>query len=349
MTKLGRLPYVHEYTDNRGKLRRYFRRNGIKITLPADVPIDDPKFLRAYALAREGRQDAHASTITGYAIDSVIERYLRSPEFGNLAPSTQKVYRNILKRWASAVGADGRRNGLLPFDQMTPRAVRRMMANRADTPDAANRLLKMIKILWSFCRVESDTFKTQNPTEGVKRFKVKTDGFHSWTDFELRQFEERHPSGSKARLAYALALYTGQRRQDVVRAGWQHVQNNEISVVQEKTQTRLLIRLHRALATELDQAPRENLTFLLTEYNKPFAVAGFGNWFRTRCDEAELPQCSMHGLRKAAGRKLAELGLSSKSISSILGHKTLEEAEKYVRAADQRMLAADAITRWEKE
>ena len=39
-------------------------------------------------------------------------------------------------------------------------------------------------------------------------------------------------------------------------------------------------------------------TFLVTEYGKPFTPAGFGNWFRQRCDEAGLPQCSAHGLRK---------------------------------------------------
>jgi hypothetical protein len=26
------------------------------------------------------------------------------------------------------------------------------------------------------------------------------------------------------------------------------------------------------------------MTFLETEYGKPFTAAGFGNWFRDRCD-----------------------------------------------------------------
>ena len=33
------------------------------------------------------------------------------------------------------------------------------------------------------------------------------------------------------------------------------------------------------------------MTFLLTGQGRPFTVAGFGNWFRDRCNEAGLSQC----------------------------------------------------------
>jgi|SRR5215468_1211887 len=36
-------------------------------------------------------------------------------------------------------------------------------------------------------------------------------------------------------------------------------------------------------------SPRVDLTFLVTEYGRPFTAAGFGGWFRARCDEAGLP------------------------------------------------------------
>jgi integrase len=40
---------------------------------------------------------------------------------------------------------------------------------------------------------------------------------------EVRQFERRYPIGTKARLALALLVFTGQRRSDIVRFGKQHV------------------------------------------------------------------------------------------------------------------------------
>jgi integrase len=60
--------------------------------------------------------------------------------------------------------------------------------------------------------------------------------------------------------------------------------------------------------------------------------------------KAGLPaDCVTHGLRKAAGRRLAEAGCSAKQIMSVLGHKTLAEAGRYTKDAEQRRLAADAF------
>jgi integrase len=81
----------------------------------------------------------------------------------------------------------------------------------------------------------------------------------------------------------------------------------------------------------------------VTSFGKPFTPAGFGNWFRQRCNEAGLPQCSAHGLRKAAARRLAEAGCSNQQIKSITGHKTDKEVARYTAAADQVRLADQAM------
>jgi enterobacteria phage integrase len=59
--------------------------------------------------------------------------------------------------------------------------------------------------------------------------------------------------------------------------------------------------------------------------------------------------CVTHGLRKAAGRRLAETGCSSKEIAAILGHESLKEVERYTKAADQRKLATSAMKRLERQ
>ena len=58
-----------------------------------------------------------------------------------------------------------------------------------------------------------------DPTANVRLRAIKGDGFHTWTEDEIAQFEAHHPIGSKPRLALALLLYTAQRRSDVVRMG----------------------------------------------------------------------------------------------------------------------------------
>ena len=70
-----------------------------------------------------------------------------------------------------------------------------------------------------------------------------------------------------------------------------------------KNRNRKPVTLHLPVLPQLQEAidatPSGNLTFLVTKFGKPFTAAGFGNWFRRRCDEAGLPHRSAHGLRKA--------------------------------------------------
>jgi len=177
----------------------------------------------------------------------------------------------------------------------------------------------------------------------VRRYKSHGNGFHTWTESEIARFEERHPAGTKARLAFALLLYTIQRRSDVVRFGWQHLQGDAIALRQEKTDTPLLIPIHPALADVLAAVPRNNLTFLVNERGKPFTPPSFGNWFRARCNEASLPQCSAHGLRKAGATRLANAGCTTDQIKAITGHKALTEVARYTKGADQAKLSRQAL------
>jgi integrase-like protein len=78
------------------------------------------------------------------------------------------------------------------------------------------------------------------------------------------------------------------------------------------------------------------------------SVDGFSQWIRDAITAAGLPlDCQPHGLRKAAGRRLAEAGCTAHEIMAVLGHKTLAEAERYTREADQARLAMEAMIKLE--
>jgi integrase len=173
-----------------------------------------------------------------------------------------------------------------------------------------------------------------------------------WTLDEIAAFEAYHPIGSKARLALALMLFTGCRRGDVVRLGPQNISQGRLRYRQSKNENRNPIEVDipvlPALATIVTETPSGHLTFLVTEYGKPFSVAGFGNKFRDWCDQVGLPVCSAHGLRKAMCARLAESGATSHEIMAISGHRTLEEVERYTRAARNAQLADSGMARLKK-
>lgn len=118
----------------------------------------------------------------------------------------------------------------------------------------------------------------------------------SWTEEEVHQYEKYHPLGTKARLAFALLLYTGQRRSDVIRFGRQHMHRGNLTFTQHKGRNRkpkrMTIPILDALRATMDASPCGDLTFLVTDLNRPFTDAGFGNKFRDWCDLAGLHNCS---------------------------------------------------------
>jgi integrase len=138
----------------------------------------------------------------------------------------------------------------------------------------------------------------------------------------------------------ALALYTGQRRGDLVRMVWPNVDltRNSIAVFQEKTGVELDIPIHPLLSKALDAWPRNHISIL-----GKTTSARLGNLMADAIEKARLPnRCVLHGLRKAA-RRMAEAGATPHQIAAVTGHKSLDEIERYTREAAQPGLAASAI------
>ena len=337
-TKSGLPKYCSWNEDRHGTRRVRFRKDGFTTYLTGTPWGED--FMSQYAAALEGVKaqattgEIGASRTKAGTISALCVSYYRSPDFRALKSSTQVMRRNIIENFRNA-------HGDKPVKLLGRKHLKDLIGAKSDTPHAANNLLKVLRVLLGYA-VDIDMMDS-NPAIGVKKYKASGDGFHSWSEDEIARFEERHPVGSRARLAFALLLYTAQRRGDVVTMGWQQLKGNAITLRQEKTDTPLTIPMRPDLAQVLASASRAHLTFLTTERGAPFTSAGFGNWFRDRRNEAGLPQCSAHGLRKAAATRLANAGCSSDQIRAITGHRSLAEVAHYTKAADQQRLARQAM------
>jgi integrase len=273
-------------------------------------------------------------TIPG-SVSALIAKYYRSAEWANLSDATQSTYRGILERFRND-------HGDKPAARLERHNVKDLMAGKANTPSAANNLLKLIRILMRFAIEEG--WRKDDPTLGIKNLRIRSEGFHCWTDEELEMFERHWPIGTRERLAFALLLYSFQRRGDVIRLGRQHTAQGFLTIVQHKTKVKLTIPVHPDLQQIIDATPSGNLTLICTSHGHPFTNAGFGNWFRDACAAAGLPKrCAAHGLRKAACRRGAEAGWTVHHIAAWSGHKTLKEVERYTKAADQKRLAESAM------
>jgi site-specific recombinase XerD len=333
MRKMTGLPrFVTVFFDRHGKRRYRARRHGLTYYFTSAPGTDE--FLIEYQRWLAGKTEIGSDRTVSGSVSALIAKYYRSAEWANLSAATQSTYRGILERFR----AD---HGDKPVNRLERHNVRDIVAARANTPAAANNMLRMIRLLMRFAIDEE--WRKDDPTLGIKTMRIKSDGFHCWTEEEITTFESRWAIGTSERLALALLLYTGQRRGDVIHMGRQHISKGVIQLVQHKTKARLVIPVHPELQRAMDGTNLGNLTLLCSSHDRPFTAAGFGNWFREACHTANVRGCSAHGLRKAAARRLAEAGCSPHQIASVTGHKTLKEVERYTKAANQERLAQDAM------
>jgi integrase len=341
--------YVNGFIDRHGRPRFYYRRAGFKkVPLPG-LPWS-PEFMAAYEMATAGQPLEIGSTrVIPGTIRALAVSYYNSLEFrAELKTNSQCVRRKILDRFCEQTDKAGQKYGKKRAATLQREHIIKLMVARADKPESANGLRKALRALMQHAIAIG--LRRDDPTGDVKALRPKSKlGFHRWTEVEIAHFEERHPIGTKARLALALGLYTGQARQDVVAMGRQHVRDEVLYWVRGKTKDttgiELAIPIHPELRRVIDATPSGHLTFLVTEFGRPFAVAGFGNWFREQCDMANLHHCSFHGLRKAASVRLAEAGCTPHEIAAITGHASLKEIVRYTATADRKRLAAAAMAK----
>ncbi len=327
--------------DRHGVRRARFRKGGFSTYLTGTPWGED--FMRQYAAALDGVKGLAVALgmarLAPGSIDALVVAYLDSAPFKANRPQTQRSRRYILEKFRQA-------DGDLPIARagkmlIEKKHIQAMINTKAATPSAQRSLLHALRAMFKWAMAEGRV--PADPTIGVTRVAVKSAGYAVWPEAAIARFEAFHPVGTKGRLAFDLLLFTGQRLGDVIRMGPQHVSAGVLSIVQEKTGAPVDIPVHPKLKASMDATPSGHLSFLVSALGRPYDRGSFGNWFRKLCDEAGCQGLSAHGLRKAAGTRLADIGRSTHEIAAILGHSSLGMVELYTRSARRKQLSASAM------
>lgn len=344
-------PYLVVDRDRHGNERIYVRRAGRKQRVKGTL--GSPDFARAYVAAmdalehpvpKQSRNEFRAAAKG--TLGWLAAQYFGSRRFIALDPKSQSTRRHLIEECLREPPKPGSKLTMAacPIEKVTAATVMMLMDRKAGLPGAANNRKKYLSAMFGWA-VTARHMKA-NPARDAERVGYATAGFHTWSVDEVRQYEARWPIGTKPRLAMALMLYSGARRGDVVLLGRQHVRDGVLRYVPRKTRYRRMTASEKpmlpVLADIIAHSPTGDLTFLVTEYGKPFTAAGFGQWFRERCNDAGLPHCSAHGLRKAAATLAAEAGATDRQMMALFDWTSASQATVYTAAADRKRLASQA-------
>lgn len=339
---------VRPVKDRHGKIRYRFRKAGHKSAYLKGKP-GSKEFYASLAEAMSGKVEKKPAKsprkVEPRSLDDLYRRMKQAPRWKDKKPETQVAQSRVYERFLDRVSAKGHRYGDRPVHSVTVGWLDAIFGAMHETPGAANDLRKKLAVMLDYA-VGLRWLET-NPARFTTAYKGKTP-IHTWTEAEIAQYRKVHPLGTMARLTLELALNTAARKcnvaaltRDDIKAGrivTQHAKDgNEASV-------RMLATTREALEA-LSAAPIRHL--VVTTFGKPFSVNGLGNRMRKWCDEAELPQCSIHGLRKAFARRAAETGSTDAEGQAVTGHKKAATFIGYREKADRGALADRAMDRIE--
>ncbi|QOT71934.1 tyrosine-type recombinase/integrase [Sphingobium fuliginis] len=323
---------VTAFKDKCGRTRYRFRKKGLPQYLFRHDP-GTPGFMEEYNSAKKAAPVIKTRHAEG-SFHVLIESYYRSKNWVRMMDSTKQARRGVIERFRA-------KHGDKPVNRLEARHVDRWMSDMADTPHAANTLRKALIQLMKHAILLG--WRRDNPALVIDAIETDSEGFHCWTEEEIAQYDERWPLGTRERLAKELLLYTSLRRGDMVKVGRQHRNGGKLVLRHSKNRSDTIITILPPLAAALDSLDSEHLTYLVTQLGKPFTAAGFGNWFRERCNMAGLPHCTAHGLRKAMARRLAESGATYLQGRAVTGHRSDAMFAHYAAKANATAMAEEAL------
>ena len=347
------LPYLMQDVDRHGNVRLHVRKKiGGKFKyVRLRQPPGSPTFMAEYQAALERLSEPSkqpAGQIQVGTLGWLAREYQQSPQFTKTDPRQQRMRMLVVRSTLAETTKPGSKLRFedCPLAKFTADHVRVLRNRKQDTPSAGNRRVAELRKMLDWGMEERSAWVKHNVAADVKPLQYEKEGFKAWEHEEVAKFEAHFPIGTMPRLALALMLYTGVRRSDACRLGPPMVKDGSITFVPVKTRRMkkvLVLPLLPILQNVINQSPTGLKTFVVSSKGTPFEAASFGNWFRRCCDEAGLPDCSAHGLRKIAAETMAENGATEKEMMDTFGWTKADLAAYYARKANQKKIAGNAM------
>lgn len=297
-----------------------------------------PQFMAAYAEATSKKATAAADRL-----QSIIDAYQQSRKFNDLSPRTRHDYVQQIRKIEAEFGD-------FPIAALSAPRTRgefmswrdRVAARSRRQADYAYSVLALI-LAWGHDRGLVPLNPCERPGKTYRSERVES----VWRPPDEERFMAVAPKHIK--LAFMLALWTGQRQGDLLRMTWSDYDGEFIKVKQRKTKARVTIPVSASLKIMLDEAPRAAPTILSTLDGTPWTEDGFrASWSKAR-NAAGIRGLTFNDLRGTTVTRLAMAGCSIPQIAAVTGH-SLKQVHAILDAhylKREESMAVDAVRKRE--
>ena len=291
----------------------------------------DPSFGNVYAtmLASRTKRAQRAAVLL---IPRLVDLYERSPEFAQLADSTQRTYSIYLRLLVEQLAK-------APANELTRQDVLLLRDTLGTRMGAANGLVRAIRALYAWGRYREHV--AIDPCQGIELFPSKD--YEPWPEELL---DAALASDDRAiRFPVALLYYVAQRVGDTCELRWSDVRAGFIHVTQDKTGKPMEIKIHQVLADELASAPRHGMTILADAAGLPTDPGRLRYRLKKWASDRGY-KIVPHGLRKNSVNAFLEAGCSTAETAAVTG-QSLQMVEHYAKRRSGRRLSSAAVLKLE--
>jgi integrase len=271
---------------------------------------------------------------SGRRLTDVLDAYRASPEWRQLAPSTQRIWVLIVNRIRERWGETPIELWSNPEQLME---IIRRRNQRAHMPRMADHQLTVLHHFLAWARLHGEV--TVNLASGIPRlYRPGGRAEIIWHEDEITRFCTAAPRPVADGMR--LAALTGLRRADLVGLSWSEISVNKIARVTLKSRRRrkrAIIPVTPALGQLLDELAtrtrkRGVSTVLVHAFGGSWTPPSFGHAFGLVRDELDIRHSDgrkkhLYDVRGTYASRLVLLGLSDQQIGDILGWSTAQVSE----------------------
>jgi integrase len=357
------LPNLTQDTDRHGNPRFYVRitiKRRFQRRIRLKAAPGTPEFFVAYNKAldtlKAGGATLPAATSKNAApqgsLGWLAAQYFASPLFLKKDVTSQRNRRRIIEDCLREPLEPGSKVILrdCPYLRVNANHIGMLVDRRADKPGAANNRHKYMSALFGWAILQRRFKVPSNPCRDVEKIKYASDGFHTWGREELDIYAKRYPLGTQAHLAVSLMLFLGARSDDARSLGPKNMKDGVMTYVPGKTKYKRLEASIKPILPPLAEAirrtprPIKGETFIVSSHGEPFSKKGFQNKVREWCNQAGLPLCTSHGLKKLGATICADMGATDRQLMALFDWTSAAQANTYTRKANRIKLAKECAS-----
>lgn len=291
----------------------YLRGFGALRPLPGDeseaFAPGTPAFMRSYNDAISAPIKAGRSG----TLKELTHDYTKSADYTRLAPRTKADYLKHIARIEAKFGGH-------PIAAIEDPKIRSRFLDWRDTlakasPRQADSTMAVLRVVLEWAR-NRGRIGINHAIRPKKVYRAdRSDKL--WLPPHIERFREAAPADM--RLAFELALGTGQRQADVLKLAWSSYDGTRIRFRQGKRHRLVDMPVTQSLKAVLDAAPRTCATILAGPGSKPWHQITFQHHWRKAALAAGCDGLHFHDLRGTTCTTLSEAGCTPQEIAAVLG------------------------------